>query len=90
MPLSRKLQELKKQGFFTIQDLLKRLESEGFFCTRQSMWNYEKKGILPRPKCVKKLYNNTWDIRLYTQEEIDTIISILKKLPSKKQINVSK
>lgn len=90
MPLSRKLQDLKKEGFFTKKDLLDRLYKEGFFSNAVSLWKYEKAGIIKKPKKYHTIKNMGWEVRLYTQEEIDNIVTELKLLPIKTRLDVSK
>lgn len=73
-----------KMKYKTVKDLLERLGNEGFFNNRTTLYALENKGVLP--VATRKKVNNV-DIRVYTNEDIDTIVDILKSLPSKKYIS---
>lgn len=77
--------ELK--GLFTVKDLLERLGKEGFFSNRSSLYGLEKTGIIPQAQ-RKKIHNV--ETRVYTTEDIENIISIVKSLPNRKRLSYVK
>lgn len=82
MPLPKRL---KKEGIFTVRDLLSRLSREGFFKNKKTLWMLENKGVLPQPR---RMAINKWNMRIYSKEEIDDILRIVRSLKFRKRIHV--
>ena len=68
--------ELKQDWLFT-SDLYRELSKNGFSTRLNTLLRWERIGVLPQPKRVK-FKGKEW--RVYTKEEILSIINILIKL----------
>lgn len=76
-----------KKGYYTKNDLLKKLRQKGFFSNAWSLWKYTRDGILPKPKKTYTLKQG-WKAGLYSEQEVAEIIAILSSLPVQKRIRV--
>ncbi len=67
---------------FSILHLVEMLKAEGLPSTRPTIWSWEKKGIIKKPKNF--MHYGTRMHRLYSESEMRQIIFDIKKINSKK------
>jgi len=63
---------------YTRKQLQQKMEESGVKRSRITVLKYEKNGTIPKPSAHVEGVNGVW--RLYTEEEVDSIIRIFKEL----------
>jgi hypothetical protein len=64
-------------GTYTVKTLVAALVAAGLPSTKPTIWTYEKKGIIKRPKTF--LTYGERQHRLYTEAEIKKVVADVKK-----------
>ena len=64
-------------GTQTVRSLVQALQEAGLPSTKPTIWTYEKKGIIKRPKTF--LTYGERQHRLYTEKEIEDIVKAVRK-----------
>lgn len=78
------LRRYDKEKDLTIKDLILRLKKEGFASSKRTIWMWENQGVIP--KAERAILPNGWEGRVYTKEEIQQIVNILRVSPQKKTL----
>ena len=64
-------------GTYTVKTLVAALQAANLPSTKPTIWTYEKKGIIKRPKTF--LTYGERQHRLYTKDEITSVVKAVKK-----------